>query len=92
MGGWLEQEQSLRCYVHSHGLTKEVEGEDKGLLFRGLFRSTTRKSPEPADELVKRIFETEIDLVQQLRRPSEEELTGQIRHAVTPLFAAMIGK
>jgi superfamily II DNA or RNA helicase len=92
MGGWLEQEQSLKCYVQSQGLIKEVDGEDKGLLLRGLFRSTTRKSPEPADELVKKIVETERDLVEQLRRPSEEELTGQIRHAVTPLFAATIAK
>jgi hypothetical protein len=90
MGGWLEQEQSLKCYIHSDSAIKEVEGQDKGLLLRGVFRSTTRKNPEPADELVKRIVETERDLVEQLRRPSEEELTGQIRHAVTPLFAATI--
>jgi hypothetical protein len=32
----------------------------------------------------------ESEMAEHLRRPSDEELTNQVRHAVTPLFAAII--
>lgn len=93
MGGWLEQEQSLRCFINlADGAIAEVLNEQKGVLLRGLFRASIRKNPEDSELLIRHMQANEKDLVQQLRRPTQEELTSQVRHAVTPLFSAVVGR
>jgi hypothetical protein len=92
MGGWLEQGQALRCFIYGPDSHVEVEGEDKRHLFHGLFRASLRKTAEPLEQLALRVIDTEGDLVEHLRRPTEDDLASQIRHAVTPLFAAIIGR
>lgn len=90
MGGWIEQGHTLHCYVMGEDSAEEMTGEDKRRILGGLFRSTIRKTAEPSENLVQKLATTEHEIIERLRRPSEEELTGQIRHAVTPLFAAIV--
>ena len=89
--GWIEQSNSLHCYVVEPG--KEpmaIEGKDKGVLLRGIYGASVRNKPEQAEELVKLLAEHEIAIVDQLRRPVDREMKQGIRHAVTPLLAAVI--
>ena len=89
-GGWVERKTSLHAFVTDGGDPIELQGGDKGHLVRGLLRAVIRKSPESADLLVPVLEKAESDLIMRLRRPSEEELGTQIRHAVTPLLAAIV--
>jgi SNF2 family DNA or RNA helicase len=90
MGGWLEQGHTIHCFLIGTNSNSEVTGEDKQHLLRGLFRASIRKTAEPSENLVKSLIAMEREVTEHLRRPSDEELTNQVRHAVTPLFAAII--
>jgi hypothetical protein len=90
MGGWVERRTSLHAFVTSADGVTELVGREKGRLLRGLFRSVIRKSPEAPETLLATLKKAELDLTQQLRRPTKDELTAQIRHAVTPLFAGVV--
>jgi superfamily II DNA or RNA helicase len=90
-GGWLDVGNAILTFVVKGGARiTACDGLDKGGLIRGLLRATVRKSAEPAEELICAIQVAERDLVAELRRPTEDELTNQIRHAVTPLLAAIM--
>lgn len=89
-GGWVERRTSLHVFVTPGSGSTELQGTDKGRLLRSLFRAVIRKSSEPSDSLLVGLQDAERDLVMQLRRPSEEEMAAQIRHAVAPLMAAII--
>jgi hypothetical protein len=41
-------------------------------------------------DLLQALNSAEARLTEQLRRPTEEEMAAQIRHAVVPLFAGVI--
>ena len=58
--------------------TEELVGEMKGPSLRGLFRCTFRKSPEDSLSLIQRLKSSEAGLVENLRRPSENESARQI--------------
>ncbi len=90
MSGWLEQGYAIHCFTTRDGSGGEVTGEDKARLLRGLFRATVRKTAEPAEGLVQELEVLEREITTGLQRPTEEELAGQVRHAVTPLFCAII--
>jgi hypothetical protein len=90
MGGWIEQGHSIHCFVTGKSSAEEVTDEDKLHLLRGLFRASVRKAAEPAESLAHELVLMEREVAERLRRPSEEELIGQVRHAVTPLFAAIV--
>ncbi len=90
MGGWVETSTSLRVFVSQGSDPVEVCGEEKGRLIRVVLRAVARKSAETTDELISALKRYEDDLVMWLRRPSDEELGAQVRHAVTPLLAAII--
>jgi Mg2+/Co2+ transporter CorC len=68
----------------------ELKNGEKKLFLQGLFRSVIRKSPETAEDLLQFMVSAETDLIEQLRRPTEQEMTAQIRHSVMPLFASVI--
>ena len=93
ISGWIEQASTLHCYVVQDGRTATpVSGTDKANLLRGLFAATVRMKPdEAAEELGRGMATLELDVANQLRRPSERELRLGVRHAVTPLLAALIG-
>jgi hypothetical protein len=90
MGGWLEQDQNIQCYITDGESSVEVTGEDKRLLLRGLFNISVRKTAEPIEKIERSLISMEGEITQLLRRPSDDELTNQVRHAVTPLLAAII--
>jgi hypothetical protein len=89
-GGWVERRASLHVFVTLDGGFTELQGVDKGRLLRSLFRSVIRKSADTVGSLLVSLGNAEYDLAMKLRRPSEEEMGAQIRHAVTPLMAAII--
>jgi hypothetical protein len=89
-GGWLEVASSIHVFKITPISAVEVIGEDKGSILRGLFRSTLRKSAESVPPLTNKLQKSESELVETLRRPTPDELARQIRHAVTPLLAAVI--
>jgi superfamily II DNA or RNA helicase len=89
-GGWLVQGNALRCFVIYGDKSEELEDERKRRFLQGLFRSVIRKASEPIEDLLQAISAAEVKLIEELRRPSEEEMSAQIRHAVTPLFAGVI--
>jgi hypothetical protein len=80
----------LRCFVIYGDRLEELEAESKGLFLRGLFRSVIRKMAEPTGNLLQALSSAEMKIIEQLRRPTEEEMASQTMHAVTPLFAGMI--
>jgi hypothetical protein len=90
--GWAEQAVTLHFFAVSLAISEiaAIAGRDRQLLIRGLLQSTIRAKPEPAGELVVLLGELEHGLVQSLRRPSEEDLSTGIRHAVTPVLAAIV--
>jgi superfamily II DNA or RNA helicase len=90
MGGWIEQGNALRCFVNTADEHSELFGEDKQRLLRALFRASIRKTPPVNDNVFQRLVNAELEVLEQLRRPSEDELSTQVRHAVTPLFAAVV--
>jgi superfamily II DNA or RNA helicase len=90
MGGWLEQDQNIQCYITKGEAGAEVTGEDKRLLLSGLFNASVRKTAEPDEKIERSLISMEGGITQILRRPSDDELTSQVRHAVTPLLAAII--
>jgi superfamily II DNA or RNA helicase len=90
VGGWIEQGVALRCFVIQAGQAVELKNGEKKLFLQDLFRSVIRKSPEAAEKLLQFMVSAETDLIEQLRRPTEEEMAAQIRHSVVPLFAGVI--
>src|SRR6266498_261044 len=89
-GGWIEQGGALRCFVIQAGQSVELKNGEKKRFPQGLFRSVIRKSPETAEDLLQLMVSAETDLIEQLRRPTEDEMAAQIRHSVLPLFAGVI--
>jgi len=68
-----------------------VEGQPRRELLYALHEATVaRVKPDPADPVVAAICRHEKELADKLRRPSESEMQSRVRHAVTPLLAALI--
>ena len=91
-GGWLEIGNAVHAFTIDSSACTPCEGPEKGRLIRGILRATVRKTAESAEELISAIQIAERDSIAQCRRPTEEELTNQIRHAVTPLLAAVMAE
>ncbi|MEP7274307.1 MAG: helicase-related protein, partial [Acidobacteriota bacterium] len=89
-GGWTEIASDLSCFAVSATGREVVQGRQLGDLLRGLFRAVFRKTPAENEALLARLEVAEIELGTEIRRPSEEEMKNQIRHSVTPLFAAIV--
>ncbi len=91
LAGWAESGSSLSFYVI--GSTPDpipVEGMDRRRLFDGLIAATIRLKPETDDQLSASLLSSDQSLWQVLRQPTATELESGIRHAVTPIFAALI--
>ena len=89
-GGWLELGNSIHVFKVTPDSAEQLHDDIKGQVLRGLFRSTLRKSPDSTPSLIQELQKSEAELVEQLRKPTPDELARQIRHAVTPLVAAVI--
>jgi len=89
-GGWVERRTSLHVFVETGDGPTELQGPEKGRVIRDLLRGVIRKSADATESLLTELRDAEQDLTMRLRCPSEEEMGAQIRHAVTPLLAAII--
>lgn len=89
-GIWNERRVSMHVYVSTGDALTEIGGQEKGKLLRGVFRGVIRKSAEPIESLIESLSRAENELTESLRRPTEADLQAKVRHAVTPIFAAII--
>lgn len=67
----------------------QLAGESKSCMIRQLLSGTIRRDPEPNVSLVASLKENESRWFETLRRPTDEERSSRIVHAVTPLLAAI---
>lgn len=88
--GWMEQNPSLHCFVVTVDSAMAVNGKTKGSLIRSLLSATVRQKPDVDDPLVARLADLEKELLEELRRPSDDEWQHGLRHAVAPVFAAAV--
>jgi hypothetical protein len=89
---WTEGPLTLHCYVlAAEGQPRAVEGEERAILLRAIFRGTVRVKAEDRPELTIRLEEEERAVADSLRRISREQLEQGLRYAVVPLFAAVMG-
>jgi hypothetical protein len=89
---WSEGPVSLHCYVvRSDGEKSMLEGLERALLLRGIFKSAVRTKPEDGEALPNLIAAAEQSLVEALRRITRSEFDQGARYAVLPLFAAVVG-
>jgi hypothetical protein len=90
--GHVEISASLVCFIITPNRDpSSVEGQPKRDLLYALFDATVaRVKPDPTDPVVEAIRRHEPEIVNQLRRPSESEMQRGVRHAVTPLLAAVV--
>ena len=89
--GWSEHGQSLFCYVANAGEPpRQVEGKEKQVLIRTLTNAIVRLKPDENASFTATLKNTEDELCNSLRRPTESELGDGIRHAVAPIFACII--
>ena len=89
-GVWNERRVSMHVYVSNGTDLTEIVSAEKGKLMRGIFRGVIRKSSEPIEALIQSLSRAENELTESLRRPTEADLQAKVRHAVTPIFAAII--
>jgi superfamily II DNA or RNA helicase len=88
---WSEGPTALLCYlVKPDGEKVPCLGDDRALLLRGIFQATVRTRPEEGTDLQLHVAAAETSLVASLV-PSLEERRQQIRYAVQPLLAAVLG-
>ena len=93
LAGWQELSCSLACYeVKPDRAARLVDGNEKRTLLAALLHSTTRTKPSSEQALVAAVAKAEMELYQELRRPSDEQIAAGVRHAVTPLLAAIVNE
>jgi hypothetical protein len=63
----------------------------RAVLLRGLFGAIVRSKPEEDRVLLDRLLVEEATLIGALRSLAPEDGERRVRHAVTPLFAAIVG-
>jgi superfamily II DNA or RNA helicase len=82
--------------LHAYGIDDtqvvELDGMTRALAVRALLDATVRQRPgEGIDPLIMRLQTEEQDKLLALARPTEDEITNQIRHVVFPLLAVVVG-
>lgn len=87
---WQEVGTSLHVFTIREDVTEELDGDRKAMLLHGIFQATVAAHPDEIPLLIDLLTRAENELAESLRRPSEEEMSRQIRHAVMPLFAGII--
>lgn len=87
---WAEHALALHCYVVRDGAAALVPAAERADLVRGLLGATVRLKPDLSPEFLASAVAVETTVAHELRRPTEDELAGGIRHAVTPLVAAAV--
>lgn len=91
-GSWTEVSNSLHCsLIPREGAVVSIEDSDRALLLRGLFQASVRSKPEEDRTLSERLLAEETALTGALRSLAPDDGERRIRHAVMPLFAAIVG-
>ncbi len=91
-GTWSEVSNSLHCFLIPHeGPIIPIDENQRAVMLRGLFRAIVRSKPEEDRMLIERLLVEEAALIGALRSLAPEDGERRVRHAVTPLFAAIIG-
>lgn len=91
--GWVELSTSLLCYaIFGSDKIITIEGEKKGDIIRAIQNAPIKMKPLDDNDFIDAICTAEIRLIEELKRPPEEDIRQGIRYAVTPLFAAIISK
>lgn len=89
-GHWSEVGASLRIYSIQGGDKAEILGAEKGDLIRTLLDSTIRKTADSESTVPTALQTAEREIIQSLWKPTDQELPSGIRHAVLPIFAAVV--
>jgi len=91
-GNWAELMTALHCWaIPRDGDAVPLDGQLRATILRGLFAATIRAKPEEDTILLDRLVVEEGERISALRRISEADHARQVRHAVLPLFAAVVG-
>ena len=89
--GWTEQGSALFCYSAGAGESaRPVDGKQKQALLRAMTGGVVRLKPDEDSSLLGGLKDIEMQLWNDLRRPTEAELREGIRHSVAPLFASIL--
>lgn len=81
---------SLHAYAVDLEHAISLEPDARARAVRSLLEATVRQKPEDAPQLVARLRDVESNVIDELRRPSPQELESQIRHVVYPLLAVVV--
>ena len=88
---WVEHGLELRCYhIDDSGECEEWTAGDRNAAISGLLKAIVRRDPHPDGPLLGFLAKCEVDRVQALRVPTDEDLARNMRHTVLPLLAAVI--
>jgi superfamily II DNA or RNA helicase len=68
----------------------ELVGDDHASMIRAVLRSTRQKEPVNAAWWSDLLARTEQETLNRLGRPSQQEFEAGVRHAVWPIFAAVV--
>ena len=88
---WSEGPVTLHCFVvqSSHDAAA-VDGAERAVLLRGIFKGTVRTKPEENADLIGKMAIAEESIVEGLRRITRQEFDQGARYAVMPLFACVV--
>jgi len=87
---WQEISTSLHVFITCEETFIELTSTEKSKLLHVIFQATVATRPDEIPKLTGLLIHTEHELVERLRRPTEDEFSRQIRHAVMPIFAGII--
>ena len=89
---WSEQNSMVHCYIflNTSDAIELTSTAEKRKLLAGLFNAIVRTKPEEARELISCLVEQESTIGNVLRKPTDQEISNGVRHAVTPLFAGVV--
>jgi superfamily II DNA or RNA helicase len=91
--GWNELTPRLACFeISNGGVSRLIEGDETRVLIRTLLGASSRVKGPDNQVFVTAIGEAEMRLFKELRRPNDDQIAAGIRHAVTPLFAAVVDR
>jgi hypothetical protein len=92
-GGWADQGCRLHTFlVQASGQWTALEGAPKADIIHGLLAATVRLRPDQPGAIDRPLQEVELDRIQELSRPSEQDLEQRLRYAGTPLLAAVVSR
>lgn len=90
---WVELSTSLLCYaVLAQDKVINIEGDKKDSLVRALTKAAIKMKPLDDNNFINTLSSIETSLIDELKRPPDEDIRYGIRYAITPVFAAIISK